>query len=110
MSLQTMLVELDQKVGPTIIAVASGTKDRNLVSAWAEENSASAPSDEEVRRISSLYTVFTELAHEESEDIARAWIIGSNPCFGVAPVMLIRDDRFEDLAISYTTYLEGQFA
>lgn len=99
--------QLNSHLGPTLVAALAGVKDRGLPSKWARPDGPN-PRPAAGTRLLKAHTLFFSIASSESEHIARAWMIGSNPLLDDdTPITAIREDRFKDVTAAATAFLEG---
>jgi hypothetical protein len=70
--------EMIDKVGLTLLAYLCRSPSRATVEDWASE--VSQPSQDQVERLLITAQAFYLVSNDEGEDIARAWLIGSDPC------------------------------
>lgn len=100
--------ELVNGLGPTLVAAMTGSKDRKLPSKWAKDDGPT-PSPDFTRRLQFGHRAWRALSAEESEHVARAWLIGGNPYLGeVTPITAIREDRGGDVMKAVDAFLRGE--
>src|SRR4051794_22417055 len=86
--LQTIKLDLHEvarrlvlHLGPTLTALLAGAKDRKLPHRWAQSDGPT-PRDEAAARLLAAHQLWVLLTGAESDHVARAWFIGSNPRLG----------------------------
>ena len=84
--------ELVDALGPTLVALASGTRQRKLVAAWAA--GSAIPTQGEAERMATMLRLFREITSFEGPDVARAWMIADNTPVHGMPAMAIRAGDF----------------
>ncbi|WP_442546164.1 hypothetical protein ACSBOX_21395 (plasmid) [Arthrobacter sp. KN11-1C] len=77
MDIHSTAKELNEALGPTLVAVLAGVRDRKLPSAWARGDVV--PRDASVTKLKTALRVWRALKLEHDEHIARSWFIGLNP-------------------------------
>lgn len=98
--------QLNNHLGPSLVAVLAKTKDRRLPIKWAKPEGPQ-PRPESVKRLTYAHRVWTQIAGAESDHVARLWFIGANPRLEeVAPVTAIRDGRFGDVSAAANAFVE----
>ncbi len=88
------LIELERQIGPTLIAVLTGNRDRYVVFRWLDSMDELKPTKEEARRLAFAIEQLRIVTKAEGVDITRAWLLGSDPS-GVSPLAAIRSGDFE---------------
>jgi hypothetical protein len=80
---------LNTHLGPTLVALLADVPDRRLPRRWAEGDAT--PTDSSEARLVAAHHAWQEIASAETDHIARAWFIGTNPQLGeLAPVEALR--------------------
>lgn len=86
---------LNQHLGTTLVAYMANVRSRQLPGRWATDPSAAnhtEPRDEAKQRLQLAHEVFIAIEKEESEHVARQWLMGANPRFdGQSPAERIRE-------------------
>ena len=78
-------------LGPTLVAVLAGVRDRTLPPQWTHTDGPT-PDPETETRLRAAHDTWTLLNNAEGDDTARAWFIGMNPILNdQAPVLALRD-------------------
>jgi hypothetical protein len=102
--------QLNNHLGATLVAALAGVKDRGLPTKWARADGPE-PSDARQTRVYKAHALFFALAQAESESVARAWMIGSNPLLGEdTPITALREDRFKELGQALNAFLASNAA
>lgn len=72
--------ELEQFVGPFLVAVVSGTHNRHIVKQWLDDDQYREviPTPDEARRIEFALEQFNRVSQSVGEELARAWFIGKS--------------------------------
>lgn len=78
MDIHSTAKELNEALGPTLVAVLSGVRDRKLPSEWAKPDGP-IPRDGSVTKLKTALRVWRALKLHHDEHIARSWFIGLNP-------------------------------
>lgn len=98
--------QLNNHLGPTLVAVLAQTKDRKLPLRWAKPDGPN-PRTESEKRLTYAHRVWTQIAGAESDHVARLWFIGANPRLEEAtPVSAIRDGRFAEVSAAANAFVE----
>lgn len=107
LGLREVVRQLNSHLGPTLVAALAGVKQRGMPSKWAKPDGPT-PRPAAETRLLKAHALFFAIAGAESEHIARAWMIGSNPLLdGDTPITAIREDRFKQVTQAATAFLEG---
>ncbi|OMH24582.1 hypothetical protein BKD30_08330 [Tersicoccus phoenicis] len=86
MDIHTVARELNEALGPTLVAVLAGVRDRKLPGKWAKPDGVS-PRHESERRLKTAHRVWRSLSQSTDAHIARSWFISLNPLLDeTAPV------------------------
>lgn len=94
-------------LGPTLVALLAGVKDRKLPNKWARADGPE-PRPESQRRLQTALRVWSMIASAEGDHVARAWFIGANPRLGEeAPVICLREGRDADVLAAAAAFVEG---
>lgn len=86
---------LIKNLGPALTSTGGGAlkiKDSEL---WGDESLE--PTLDQEKRIKYLHTVYATVSSSESPVIASQWLTGYNRLLNEAPILAIRQDRFEDV-------------
>jgi hypothetical protein len=99
--------ELNAALGPTLVAAATGSKDRKLPIKWAKDDGPRPGVDFE-RRLRLISRTWGAVAELEGPHVARAWFIGANPFLGErTPLTAIRDDDAAQVGRAVQAFLDG---
>ena len=97
MDIREIVQRLNSRLGATIVAALTGSKDRKLPHRWAKPDGP-MPSDDFQRRLSLAYRAWLSVSGAEGDSVGRAWFIGANPFLGEdTPMTAIREDRAAEL-------------
>ena len=106
MGIHEVARQLNAGLGPTLVAALTGTKDRKLPIRWAHADGPE-PGPDFRRRLLLAHRVWTQIAPEETADVARAWFIGANPFLDEdTPLTAIREDRARPVVAAATAFVE----
>ena len=94
MDIHQVAKELTDALGPTLVAVLAGIRDRKLPTKWSR-NDGPTPRDEAQSRLRTAHRAWRQLVSAESEHVARAWFIGLNPLLGEKPPTVALADGLE---------------
>jgi hypothetical protein len=99
--------QLVQHLGPTLVAVLAGVRDRKLPHKWATEGGPT-PRPEALQRLQVAHRAWVAVASSEGDDVARAWFIGANPRLDeVPPYEAIRDGEFRKAMAAAAAFVDG---
>ncbi len=99
--------QLVQHLGPTMVAVMAGVRDRKLPHKWASEGGPT-PRAEALQRLQVAHRAWCAVASSEGDDVARAWFIGANPRLQeVPPYLAIRDGEFRKVMTAAAAFVDG---
>ncbi|MCU6480182.1 hypothetical protein [Arthrobacter sp. A2-55] len=97
MDVREIVQRLNSRLGATIVAALTGSKDRKLPHRWAKLDGP-VPSDDFQRRLILAYRAWLSVAGAEGDSVGRMWFIGANPFLGEdTPMTAIREDRAADV-------------
>jgi hypothetical protein len=106
MNIHEVARQLNNHLGPTLVAVLTGTPDRKLPIRWAKADGP-VPGPAYARRLQLAHRAWTHVAGAEGDHVARAWFIGANPTLGeTTPLTATRNDRSEELMLAVKALLE----
>lgn len=93
--------------GPTLLAYACDEPNRSKSQQWAE--GSLLPNEDQLERLMVLAAVLNQVRQSESDDIARAWLIGQScgPDADTAPASAIRACNFEEAQDSARRLCQG---
>lgn len=99
--------ELNEVLGPTLVAALAWAGDRGLPLRWAKPHGL-VPAPAIVHRLALARSVWTQVSAKEGDLIARAFLVGGNPALGgETPLTAIREERRAELLIAVGVFLEG---
>lgn len=105
MGIHQVARELAEALGPTLVAVLAGVKDRKLPPKWALPTGPT-PRAESERKLRTAHRVFTALARNQDAHIARSWFIGLNPLLDeMQPVVALNEGRDREVIEAARSYL-----
>jgi hypothetical protein len=106
MSIHEVVRQLNAGLGPTLVAALTGSKDRKLPIRWAHSDGPE-PGPDFRRRLLLAHRVWTLIAPEETEPVARAWFIGANPFLDEdTPLTAIREDRARPVVAAASAFVK----
>lgn len=86
---------MNSHLGATVVAALAGSKDSKSPYRWAKDTTPQADAEERIR---TSHRVWMFIADAESDHVARAWFMGSNPSLGeTSPVLALREDRSREV-------------
>lgn len=102
-----------ERLGRTLTAYIANSRSRSMPARWAtpagEPNHAS-PSDDKATRLKAAHSLFRSIESEESDQVARNWLISANPRLGGhTPADLLRDDRFPEVFAAATAFMTDNY-
>ena len=98
---------LNENVGTTVVQAMTGTKDRGQPARWARPDGPE-PRKATVNQLRLGYRVWHLLAQAEGQDIALAWLVGSNPRLAEAtPVSAVRDLKSAEVIGAALAFTDG---
>ncbi|MCC3317551.1 hypothetical protein [Nocardia africana] len=99
--------QLVQHLGPTLVALLAGVRDRKLPHKWSHAEGPT-PRDAALARLQVAHRCWIILATAEDSDVARSWFIGANPRLGEeSPALAIRADRFRETIAAAVAFVDG---
>jgi hypothetical protein len=108
MSIHAVVRELNDGLGPTLVAALSGSKDRKLPNKWAKDDGPE-PTQQFQYRLLAAHRFWKQLEEKEGQHVARQWFIGGNPALGEAtPLTFIREDHTDKVAVAVEVFLNGE--
>jgi len=106
MDIHEVARQLNNHLGPTLVAALAGTPDRKLPIRWAKADGPT-PGAGYTRRLQLAHRAWTHVAGAEGDHVARAWFLGGNPVLGeTTPLTAIRTDRGEELMLAVKVLVE----
>lgn len=107
--LLAIMHRLTAALGPTLVAVLTGSNDLRMTEEWARPG-GDPVSPAAAQRIRFAYEQWAKIAAVEGEDVARLWFIGANPWLDFdTPAIAIREGRFEEVAAAATAMIDDAF-
>lgn len=107
LGLREVVRQLNSHLGPTLVAALAGVTQRGMPVKWAKLDGPT-PRPVSETRLLAAHSLFSAIAGAESDHVARAWMIGSNPLLdGDTPITAIREDRFKETTQAATAFLDG---
>jgi len=109
-NIRAIVHELNSHLGATLVAALSGTRDSKEPYSWAAGDAEPDAASE--RRLRLAHRLWHQIAAEESDDIARAWFIGSNPFLSDedSAVTALREDRFDEVHAAAQAFVTDTWA
>lgn len=108
--LHQLVGELNKNLGTTLVAFIANVRSRQLPGRWAippGEPGHTEPRDETKQRLQLAYQAFRAIEDDESEHVARQWLIGANPRFGGhTPAERIRENAAVDVYGALEAFLD----
>ena len=104
---QDRVQQLVDLVGPTLTAMASGTRKREHVTDWL--NGTTEPTGDNLERIKVAIEVLEQVGEAQGCEIARAWFIGESCCVNnalVSPASAIRQGAYKTACSSAALFIE----
>ena len=106
MDIHTIARELNAALGPTLVAVLAGVRDRKLPTAWAKPDGTD-PRPASEAKLMAAYRVWLALAARHGDAIARSWFIGLNPLLDeTAPVEALNAGRNREVIEAARAFLD----
>jgi hypothetical protein len=98
--------ELTQALGPTVVAVLAGVRDRKLPGKWAKKDGPT-PRDESIQRLQAAHRIWKALSEDENPEVAKLWFIGLNPLLEEKPPMVaLNEGRIREVLEAARAFLE----
>jgi hypothetical protein len=95
-------------LGVTLVSALTGSDASDAAQRWLD--SGDIP-PEAVERLLFSQETWNILTANEDSDTARAWFIGANPLLdAVAPVLAIRDGRFDQVERAALSFADGAWS
>lgn len=86
---------MNSHLGATAVAALAGSRDSKAPYRWAKGTTPQAEAEERIR---TGHRVWKFIADAESDHVARAWFMGSNPALGeTSPVLALREGRSREV-------------
>lgn len=96
LDLDQIVQHLNTHLGPTLVALLAGVKDRKLPGKWASKAVQPRPGAE--KRLLAAHRAWVDIATSETDHIARAWFIGANPHLDEdSPIEALREGRVKEV-------------
>lgn len=101
---------LIQALGPSLVAVLAGVRDRKLPPKWSKDDGPE-PRDESRRRLITAHRVWVALSETHGEHIARSWFVSLNPLLEeTPPVVALNEGRDREVIEAARALLENDQA
>jgi hypothetical protein len=105
--IRTIVRDLNAALGPTLVALLAGVKDRKLPSKWAKADGPE-PRPESRKRLQTADRVWIYLTAAADEHVARSWFIGLNPMLDeITPLEALNAGRDRDVIYAATAFVGG---
>ena len=102
------LQDMTAHLGVTLVSALTGSDASDAAQRWLD--SGDIP-PEAVERLLFSQETWNILTANEDSDTARAWFIGANPLLdAVAPVLAIRDGRFDQVERAALSFADGAWS
>lgn len=107
MDTHELVRQLNSHLGPTLVALLAGVRDKKLPHKWAKADGPT-PRDEALTRLLTAHRVWAKVSTAENDSIARTWFIGANPRLGeVSPVIRLREGALTDVWNAAVAFADG---
>ena len=107
LDIHELVRQLNGHLGPTLVAALAGTPDRRC-----RFGGRRRPARRRGPAISggcSSHRLWTPIAGQESDQVARSWFIAGNPLLDEdTPITAIREDRGKDVVAAVEAFIEDQ--
>lgn len=102
--------ELTCALGPSVVAILAGVRDRKLPAKWAKKDGPT-PRDESIQRLQAAHRIWRAISEEESPEVAKVWFIGLNPLLEEKPPMVaLNEGRIREALEAARAFLEDDRA
>lgn len=102
-----VVTKLTDTLGPTIVALVAGNRDRYVAEKWLMIEPPSKPSPAEMAKLRTALECFERIAATEGATMARGWFTGSNDMFGgTAPMFNFDEHNLDVMNISVGRFLD----
>lgn len=102
--------ELTKALGPSVVAILAGVRDRKLPAKWAKKDGPT-PRDESIQRLQAAHRIWRAISGEESPEVAKVWFIGLNPLLEEKPPMVaLNEGRIRETLEAARAFLEDDRA
>jgi len=99
--------QLNTHLGPTLVALLANVNDRKLPGRWAKGEVSPRPASE--RRLRAAHRAWVVIASAETDHVARAWFIGTNPHLGeITPLEALRGDRLDEVLAAASQFVNPE--
>lgn len=106
LDIHELVRQLNSHLGPTLVAVAAGVKDRKLPNKWAKADGPQ-PGAERYARLLYTHRTWSLVSAAEGDHVARAWFIGANPLLDeITPIEAIRNDLRREVSAAASAFIE----
>ena len=107
LSTPELVRQLISHLGPTLVATLAGAKDPKLPHKWAKADGPT-PRDNTLPKLQIAHRIWRLISTSDSDAVARAWFIGSNPRLNEeSPIFTIRDGRGDEAHRAAVAFVEG---
>lgn len=95
---------MNSHLGATVVAALAGSKDSKAPYRWAKDTTPQAEAEERIR---TGHRIWMFIADAESDHVARAWFMGSNPALGeTSPVLALREGRSREVVEAAEAFVD----
>ncbi|MBE1514914.1 hypothetical protein [Nesterenkonia halotolerans] len=110
LNVREIVRQLRSSLGPTLVAVLAGNRDRTISSSWARTDGV-VPTAEAQERLELAHRAWTTVSQSEGEHTARLWFIGAHPWLGdISPIEAISHMREKEVMVAAVAIVEDTFA
>ena len=98
--------QLVSNLGPTLVALLSGSKDAKLPHRWSQADGPE-PRPEARKRLMAAHRAWVIVSIPESDYVARNWFIGANPRLGErSPAEALREGDIREVLAAADAFSE----
>jgi hypothetical protein len=99
--------QLNTHLGPTLVALLANVNDRKLPRRWAKGEVSPRQGSEQ--RLRAAHRAWREIASAETDHVARAWFIGTNPHLGeITPIEALRSGRIDEVMAAASQFVKPE--
>lgn len=103
----SLVAELLDGLGPTVVQAMTGVRDRSVPSRWARPDGA-VPRQVSQQQLRLGFRVWLMLRDAEGPQVAAAWMTGANPRLAEdTPITAIRELRSADVVGAAQAFIDG---
>jgi hypothetical protein len=96
--------QLNTHLGPSLVALLANVSDRKLPRQWAEGEAL--PTDSSKARLDAGHRTWREIASAETDHVARAWFVGTNPQLDdLTPIEALRLGRIDQVLAAASQFV-----